>query len=87
MKFSDLGLSQPILRSLDAAGYQTPTPIQAQAIPQVLSGRDIIGCAQTGTGKTAAFALPILDRLVNSPKPSGRAKIQVLVVALQGGKK
>jgi ATP-dependent RNA helicase RhlE len=81
MKFSDLGLSQPILRSLDAAGYQSPTPIQAQAIPQVLSGRDIIGCAQTGTGKTAAFALPILDRLVNSPKPSGRAKIQVLVLS------
>jgi ATP-dependent RNA helicase RhlE len=81
MKFSDLGLSQPILRSLDAAGYQSPTPIQAQAIPQVLSGRDIIGCAQTGTGKTAAFALPILDRLVNSPKPSGKPKIQVLVLS------
>ena len=81
MKFSDLGLSQPILRSLDAAGYQSPTPIQAQAIPHVLSGRDLIGCAQTGTGKTAAFALPILDRLVTSPKPSGRAKIQVLVLS------
>lgn len=81
MNFSDLGLSQPILRSLDAAGYQSPTPIQAQAIPHVLSGRDLIGCAQTGTGKTAAFALPILDRLINSPKASGKAKTQVLVLS------
>jgi len=63
MKFADLGLSEPILRAVTAEGYHTPTPIQIQAIPHVLSGRDLLGCAQTGTGKTAAFALPILHRL------------------------
>jgi ATP-dependent RNA helicase RhlE len=81
MKFSDLGLSQPVLRALDAAGYQSPTPIQVQAIPHVLSGRDLIGCAQTGTGKTAAFALPILDRLVTAPKSNGKPKTRVLVLS------
>ncbi|HET8935197.1 MAG TPA: DEAD/DEAH box helicase [Polyangiales bacterium] len=81
MKFSDLGLSQPVLRALDAAGYQSPTPIQVQAIPHVLSGRDLIGCAQTGTGKTAAFALPILDRLLTAPKSNGKAKTRVLVLS------
>jgi ATP-dependent RNA helicase RhlE len=80
MNFSDLGLSQPVLRALDAAGYQSPTPIQAQAIPHVLSGRDLFGCAQTGTGKTAAFALPILDRLVASAAPGGKPKARVLVL-------
>jgi ATP-dependent RNA helicase RhlE len=63
MQFSQLGLSQPILRALEAEGYITPTPIQAQAIPHGLAGRDILGSARTGTGKTAAFALPILHRL------------------------
>jgi ATP-dependent RNA helicase RhlE len=62
-KFSDLRLSEPILRAVTAEGYSIPTPIQAQAIPHVLDGRDLLGVAQTGTGKTAAFALPILDRL------------------------
>jgi ATP-dependent RNA helicase RhlE len=81
MKFSDLGLSQPVLRALDAAGYQSPTPIQVQAIPHVLSGRDLIGCAQTGTGKTAAFALPILDRLITAPKSNGKPKTRVLVLS------
>lgn len=71
-KFSDLGLSEPLLRAIDAAGYAQATPIQAQAIPLVLAGRDLVGCAQTGTGKTAAFSLPILDRLLQSlpPKPT-----------------
>jgi ATP-dependent RNA helicase RhlE len=61
--FADFGLATPILRALDAEGYTTPTPIQIQAIPKVLTGRDLCGIAQTGTGKTAAFALPILQRL------------------------
>ena len=61
--FSDLGLSEPILRAISAENYSTPTPIQAQAIPHLLEGRDLLGVAQTGTGKTAAFALPILHRL------------------------
>jgi ATP-dependent RNA helicase RhlE len=67
--FSELQLTDPIQRSLQAESYITPTPIQAQAIPHLLAGRDLLGCAQTGTGKTAAFALPILQRLA---KTSGR---------------
>ena len=63
MKFDDLGLSEPILRAVQAEGYQTATPIQVQAIPEILKGRDLVGCAQTGTGKTAAFALPTLHGL------------------------
>jgi len=63
MSFHELGLAEPLLRAVREQGYQTPTPIQNQAIPQVLAGRDVLGCAQTGTGKTAAFALPILQRL------------------------
>ena len=64
LKFSELGLAEPIVRAVEAAGYETPTPIQAQAIPLVISGCDLLGVAQTGTGKTAAFALPILHRLL-----------------------
>ena len=70
--FSDLGLPAPILKALAAEGYETPTPIQAGAIPHVLAGRDLLGIAQTGTGKTAAFSLPILGRLSMTdaqPKP------------------
>src|SRR3546814_8482555 len=67
--FDDLGLIEPILRAVAAEGYATPTPIQAQAIPHLLAGRDLLGCAQTGTGKTAAFALPILQRLAASKAP------------------
>ena len=63
MKFDNLGLIGPILRAVQAEGYQTATPIQVQAIPEIIKGRDLIGCAQTGTGKTAAFALPTLQRL------------------------
>lgn len=63
MQFDDLRLSEPLLRAVRAAGYRTPTPIQSKAIPIVLEGRDVLGCAQTGTGKTAAFALPVLQRL------------------------
>ena len=63
MKFSDLKLSDVILRAVEHEGYETPTPIQAQAIPHIVEGKDVLGCAQTGTGKTAAFSLPILHRL------------------------
>ena len=61
--FSELGLSAPVLQAVTESGYETPTSIQAQAIPMVLAGRDIIGSSQTGTGKTAAFALPIISKL------------------------
>ena len=64
--FADLGLSEPILRAIEEKGYRHPTPIQAQAIPAVLSGRDVMGVAQTGTGKTASFTLPMLDILSGS---------------------
>ena len=67
MQFEELQLIDPILRAVRDEGYMAPTPIQAQAIPHVLAGRDLLGCAQTGTGKTAAFALPILQRLTVAP--------------------
>ena len=67
MTFNELNLSAPLLRAVAEAGYETPSPIQASAIPPVLEGRDLMGCAQTGTGKTAAFALPMLDRLTAQP--------------------
>ncbi|MBB4016626.1 ATP-dependent RNA helicase RhlE [Chelatococcus caeni] len=79
--FSDLGLAQPLLKALESEGYEQPTPIQAQAIPHVISGRDLLGIAQTGTGKTAAFALPILHRLANAPKRPGRGRCRVLVLS------
>ncbi len=79
--FKDLGVSAPILKALDAEGYSTPTPIQIQGIPIVQSGRDLIGLAQTGTGKTAAFALPILDRLAGARKHAGEKSCRVLVLA------
>ena len=62
-KFSSLDLAKPILAALNDEGYHTPTPIQAKSIPPVLEGRDLLGCAQTGTGKTAAFAVPVLHQL------------------------
>ena len=71
MTFKELNLSAPLLRAVQEAGYETPSPIQAAAIPPVLSGRDLMGCAQTGTGKTAAFALPMLDRLTANPPQGG----------------
>lgn len=63
MSFAELGLAEPILRAIQTAGYDTATPIQSQAIPAIIAGRDLLGCAQTGTGKTGAFALPLLHRL------------------------
>ena len=65
-KFSDLNLIEPLQKALSETGYTQPTPIQLAAIPPLLEGRDLLGCAQTGTGKTAAFALPILNRLALS---------------------
>ena len=66
LKFSDLPLIEPILAAVKKTGYETPTPIQAQAIPHLLLGKDLLGCAQTGTGKTAAFALPIINNIAKS---------------------
>ena len=79
--FADLGLSQQLLQALADEGYATPTPIQAKAIPHVLAGRDLFGCAQTGTGKTAAFALPLIDRLRESPRKPEPRRCRVLVLA------
>ena len=71
--FDNMNLMKPLLDAIAQCGYQTPTPIQRETIPPVLSGKDVLGCAQTGTGKTAAFALPILQRLAqNNPKGNGR---------------
>jgi len=80
-QFTDLGLAKPLLRALADEGYTTPTPIQAQAIPGVMEGRDLLGIAQTGTGKTAAFALPILHRLAENRKPAPRSSCRVLVLS------
>jgi ATP-dependent RNA helicase RhlE len=79
--FSDLQLSEPIQRAITAAEYTTPTPIQAQTIPHLLAGRDLMGNAQTGTGKTAAFALPILHRLEAQPRSAVAGAPRVLVLA------
>ena len=80
-KFIDLGLNSLLLKALDAKGYTDPTPIQAQAIPTVMAGRDLLGIAQTGTGKTAAFALPILHRLLLDPRPAPRHGARCVVLA------
>jgi ATP-dependent RNA helicase RhlE len=80
-QFTDLGLAKPLLKALADEGYTQPTPIQAQAIPGVMTGRDLLGIAQTGTGKTAAFALPILHRLAENKKPAPRRSARVLVLA------
>jgi ATP-dependent RNA helicase RhlE len=81
MTFEELGLCPPLLKALAAQGYTAPTPIQLQAIPFALSGRDVQGIAQTGTGKTAAFALPILQRLAAQPKRVGPGGCRVLVLS------
>lgn len=80
MKFSDLNLIDPLISALNQAGYTTPTPIQAQAIPSLLKGQDLLACAQTGTGKTAAFALSILQRLVDNPVQASPKHAKVLVL-------
>lgn len=81
MTFKELGVIDPILKALSAEGYTEPTPIQEQSIPILLGGKDLLGCAQTGTGKTAAFAIPILQHLYNDrPQERGNRKIRALVV-------
>ncbi len=80
MKFTELGLNEHILRAIKDQGYDTPTPIQAQAIPVVLEGKDVLAGAQTGTGKTAGFTLPLLQRLSKSPKPKGKRPVRALVL-------
>ncbi|WPP04597.1 DEAD/DEAH box helicase [Methylocella tundrae] len=79
--FSGLGLAAPLLLALNKLGYTAPTPIQAQAIPHLMTGRDLVGIAQTGTGKTAAFALPILHHLITHPQQAPRGGARVLVLS------
>ncbi len=79
--FTDLGLAAPILKALETQGYVTPTPIQAQAIPPVIAGRDLLGIAQTGTGKTAAFALPIINRLARTTLPRQPKTCRALILS------
>ena len=81
MEFQDLGLAEPLLKALAAKNYKTPTPIQQQAIPPLLEGRDLCGIAQTGTGKTAAFALPSLNYFHNNPKPIPLHSCRMLVLS------
>ena len=80
MTFKELNLIEPIMHAVAEKGYVTPTPIQEQAIPPALEGRDLMGCAQTGTGKTAAFTLPILQLLSARPRTKGRRSIKALVL-------
>ena len=80
-KFTDLGLAEPLLKALAAEGYETPTPIQAQAIPHILQGRDLLGAAQTGTGKTAAFSLPMLHRLLAKPRQMPARSVRALILS------
>ena len=80
MQFNSLNIIDPILKSLEEEGYTTPTPIQAQAIPIVLKGTDLLGCAQTGTGKTAAFAIPILQQLAKNKSFAGKRKARALII-------
>jgi ATP-dependent RNA helicase RhlE len=80
-QFSDLGLAAPLLRALATIGHTTPTPIQSGAIPSLLDGRDLIGIAQTGTGKTAAFGLPMLQRLTATPAPRRPMRPRALILA------
>ena len=81
LSFSTLGVAEPLLRALIAENYTQPTPIQAQAIPLVLSGRDVLGIAQTGTGKTAAFGLPLLQRLAENPVAPEPRGARALILA------
>ncbi|HNY02842.1 MAG TPA: DEAD/DEAH box helicase, partial [Bacteroidales bacterium] len=81
MTFENLNLMSPLLDSVKKAGYTVPTKIQQQSIPHILSGKDLFGCAQTGTGKTAAFALPLLQRMMTDRSRGASAGIRALVLA------
>jgi len=80
-KFSELGLAEPVLQAVSAQGYETPTKIQAAVIPALLAGRDLVGLAQTGSGKTAAFTLPLLHALAAAPRPLEPKRVRMLVLA------
>lgn len=80
MKFKELNIIEPILKALEKEAYENPTPIQEKAIPSILDHRDLLGCAQTGTGKTAAFAVPILQLLQQKPQEPGRRRIKALIL-------
>ena len=81
MTFQDLNIVEPILKSLKIEGYTHPTPIQEKSIPILLQGKDLLGCAQTGTGKTAAFAIPIIQHLYNDrSRQLNRRKVKALIV-------
>ena len=81
MLFKDLNIIEPILKSIEEAGYEKPTAIQGKSIPAILDGKDILGCAQTGTGKTAAFAIPILQSIIEEKKVDNERKLKALIVA------
>ncbi|MGY8670697.1 MAG: DEAD/DEAH box helicase, partial [Candidatus Poseidoniales archaeon] len=78
--FESLGLSKELLRAVESEGYTTPTPVQVQSIPPLLEGRDVLGVAQTGTGKTAAFALPVLQ-IMSRSRPQGKRHIRALILS------
>ncbi|MBA4335168.1 MAG: DEAD/DEAH box helicase, partial [Methylobacterium sp.] len=80
-QFTDLGLAEQLLKALASEGYTTPTPIQAQAIPHILQGRDLLGAAQTGTGKTAAFSLPLIHRLLSQPRRMETRQVRALILS------
>ncbi|WP_085537410.1 DEAD/DEAH box helicase [Massilibacteroides vaginae] len=80
MTFKELNISEPILRALSNKGYETPTPIQEKAIPVALSGQDLLGIAQTGTGKTAAFAIPVIQKLDQQPSKGQKRELKVLIL-------
>lgn len=80
MKFENLNVIEPILRALSDEGYEAPSPIQEQSIPSVLEGRDLLGCAQTGTGKTAAFAVPIIQKIYTQKNKGSKRQIQSLIL-------
>lgn len=80
ISFNELDLIDPIKKALATEGYTKPTPIQAQAIPLILQGKDLLGCAQTGTGKTAAFAIPIIQLLQKQPQVKGQRPVRALIV-------
>ncbi len=79
--FADLGLSPAILKALEKTTMKVPTPIQVQAIPHIMAGRDLMGLAQTGTGKTAAFGLPLLHRILDLGHPPGPKNVRALILA------
>jgi len=80
-QFSDLGLAESLLRALSGEGYTTPTPIQTRVIPAILAGKDVLGTAQTGTGKTAAFVLPILQQMIDQPSSLNKKGCRALILA------